>query len=201
MTADEPRIRAGYADRDEALSRLGDAFAAGYLDQDELEERSSRASSARFREDLAGLTDDLPHQLAVPGQTAAVPAARVRMGELDGPAQHENIMAIFSGASRQADWIAPSSATIFTMFGGVELDLRDCVWPADGRIEVICFVAFSGAEIKVPEGVRVVNHLVPLFGGVGTEGLRPSRTGPVLVLKGLVMFAGVGVTGPDARRR
>lgn len=179
MSEDDARIRAGYSERDATLSRLGDAFASGYLDQDEFEARSSQASTARFRDDLVGLTRDLPHQLAVPEEGTQVPTARVRMGE--------------------ADWIASSTASMILLFGGAELDLRHCVWPADGRIGVTCFIAFGGAEIKVPEGVRVINHIVPLFGGAGTDGVRPSRTGPVLVLRGVALFGGIGVTGPDAR--
>ncbi|MDN5976166.1 DUF1707 SHOCT-like domain-containing protein [Acidipropionibacterium jensenii] len=198
MSEDDARIRAGYSERDATLSRLGDAFASGYLDQDEFEARSSQASTARFRDDLVGLTRDLPHQLAVPEEGTQVPTARVRMGEVEAP-RHENVVAIFGGANREADWIASSTASMILLFGGAELDLRHCVWPADGRIEVTCFIAFGGAEIKVPEGVRVINHIVPLFGGAGTDGVRPSRTGPVLVLRGVALFGGIGVTGPDAR--
>lgn len=199
MTDDQSRIRAGYADRDDTLSRLGDALAAGYLDQEEFDERGTLASTARFREELVRLTDDLPHQLAVPDRATGVPAARVRLGEPGAPARHENVVAIFGGANRQADWIAPSTAALITTFGGVQLDLSDCVWPADGRIEISCLVVFGGAEIRVPEGVRVINNVVPIFGGAGVDGLRPSRTGPVLVLKGVAIFGGIGVTGPDAR--
>lgn len=200
MTADEPRIRAGFADRDATLSRLGDAYAAGYLDQHEFDERSSRATTARFRDDLVALTGDLPRALAVPEQDAAVPATRLRVGELDTAVSHENIVAVFGGANRDADWIAPSTASLYSVFGGVELNLCYCVWPADGHIAVTCFIAFGGAEIRVPEGVRVVNHVVPVFGGVGTEGLRPARTGPVLELTGVVLFGGISVVGPDGHR-
>ncbi|MCI1747825.1 MAG: DUF1707 domain-containing protein [Acidipropionibacterium sp.] len=201
MTADEPRIRAGFADRDATLSRLGDAYAAGYLDQQEFDERSSRATTARFRDDLVPLTGDLPQALAINDHDdAAVPATRVRVGELDAVASHENIVAVFGGANRDADWIAPSTANLYTVFGGVELDLSRCVWPAGGHIEVNCFIAFGGAEIRVPEGVRVINHVVPIFGGAATEGLRPARTGPVLELTGVALFGGISVTGPDGRR-
>ncbi len=198
MSDEQSPIRAGYPEREATLSQLGDAFASGYLDQQEFDERSTAASHARFREDLVGLTADLPHQLAVPDREPGVPATRVRMAPDDAAARHENIVAVFSGAQREADWIAPSRGTVTAVFGGVSLDLRQCVWPADGQIEITCFVAFGGAEIKVPEGVRVVNQVVPVFGGAGSDGLRPARTGPVLVLKGMALFGGIGVTGPDA---
>ncbi len=53
-------VRIGDAERDEALDKLGDHFAAGRLTREELDERTEKAMGARFDADLAALFRDLP---------------------------------------------------------------------------------------------------------------------------------------------
>ncbi|MEV6282102.1 DUF1707 domain-containing protein [Kribbella sp. NPDC051770] len=63
-------LRIGDAERDQAVAALGDHFVAGRLTQDEFEERSERATKARYDEELAPLFADLPDQAVVPVQPA-----------------------------------------------------------------------------------------------------------------------------------
>lgn len=53
-------VRIGDAERDEALDKLGDHFAAGRLTREELDERTGAAMGARFDRDLEALFRDLP---------------------------------------------------------------------------------------------------------------------------------------------
>ncbi len=53
-------IRIGDAERDTAVSDLGDHFAAGRLNREEFDERADQAMQARFTTDLAPLFADLP---------------------------------------------------------------------------------------------------------------------------------------------
>ena len=53
-------VRVGDAERDEALDKLGDHFAAGRLTREELDERTEQAMGARFDRDLELLFRDLP---------------------------------------------------------------------------------------------------------------------------------------------
>jgi hypothetical protein len=55
-------VRIGDAERDEALDKLGDHFAAGRLTREELDERTGQAMGARFDRDLAALFRDLPER-------------------------------------------------------------------------------------------------------------------------------------------
>jgi hypothetical protein len=55
-------VRIGDAERDEALDRLGDHFAAGRLTREELDERTEQAMGARFDRDLEELFRDLPER-------------------------------------------------------------------------------------------------------------------------------------------
>ena len=58
MPADQ--LRVGDAERQQAVSALGDHFAAGRLDQDEYDTRVQAAYASRTRVDLQGLFGDLP---------------------------------------------------------------------------------------------------------------------------------------------
>jgi hypothetical protein len=53
-------IRIGDAERDTAVSDLGDHFAAGRLSREEFDERADQAMQARFSSDLDPLFVDLP---------------------------------------------------------------------------------------------------------------------------------------------
>jgi hypothetical protein len=69
---DGPRIRVSDADRSATVEVLQDAVARGLLTHDEGGERIAAAYAARFREDLAALTADLP--------PAASPVAATAVG-------------------------------------------------------------------------------------------------------------------------
>lgn len=53
-------VRVGNAERDRAVSLLGDHYAAGRLDREELDERIEQAMRATFSTDLRPLFADLP---------------------------------------------------------------------------------------------------------------------------------------------
>ncbi|HEY5787593.1 MAG TPA: DUF1707 domain-containing protein [Microlunatus sp.] len=70
-------IRIGDAERDKAVSDLGDHFAAGRLNREEFDDRADQAMQARFSTELAPLFADLPE--TVPAAPAA-PSGAVRAG-------------------------------------------------------------------------------------------------------------------------
>jgi hypothetical protein len=58
--AQKTPLRIGDAERDRAISELGDHFAAGRLTTEEFEQRVDQAIRARFNDDLEPLFVDLP---------------------------------------------------------------------------------------------------------------------------------------------
>jgi hypothetical protein len=63
-------VRIGDSERDQAISSLGDHFAAGRLTREEFDERSDQAMQARYGADLQPLFADLPRPVpAIPPQT------------------------------------------------------------------------------------------------------------------------------------
>jgi len=74
-------LRIGDAERDAAVTALGEHFAAGRIDAQEFEERSSAAWSARSAGALAPLFEDLPAPhprgtIERPAQPSGAPARR-----------------------------------------------------------------------------------------------------------------------------
>lgn len=62
-------LRVSDADRDAAVSELGDHFQDGRLDRDELEDRTGRALRARTGSELDQLLADLPRPTRTPDRT------------------------------------------------------------------------------------------------------------------------------------
>ncbi|WP_433680744.1 DUF1707 SHOCT-like domain-containing protein [Nocardia sp. CA-119907] len=70
--SDVPEIRIGTAEREQAMQRLSDHFAAGRLSVAEFDERSAVVAAALTRGDLDKVFVDLPE----PAPVTAVPAKR-----------------------------------------------------------------------------------------------------------------------------
>lgn len=72
VPAAEP-VRIGDAERDQAVSSLGDHFAAGRLTREEFDTRVDEAMAARYDGDLRPLFADLPRSEPAPVAVAASP--------------------------------------------------------------------------------------------------------------------------------
>lgn len=66
------QLRIGDAERDSAVERLGEHFAAGRLSKDEFEERSAKVTAARYDDDIRPLFADLPGPGSEPTGVAAI---------------------------------------------------------------------------------------------------------------------------------
>lgn len=87
-------MRIGDAEREVALTALGEHFAQGRITRDEHDERSDAVWSAKHADDLAPLFADLPHgsplgpvQTPVPGRVPASRGFRDRFAGLPTPVQ------------------------------------------------------------------------------------------------------------------
>ena len=68
-------VRIGDAERDRAVSTLGDHFAAGRLTREEFDTRVDQAMAARFDDDLRPLFADLPRSEPTPAPGPTYPTA------------------------------------------------------------------------------------------------------------------------------
>jgi hypothetical protein len=104
-----------------------------------------------------------------------------------------NSFNVFSGSEIASHSDHFQGGSIGALFGGTEIDLRDAT-PAEGA-ELDVFVAFGGAEVKVPEGWQVITHGLPIFGGFEnvTANERIPVGAPVLDINATVLFGGLEV--------
>ncbi|HUP18009.1 MAG TPA: hypothetical protein VM848_18420 [Acidimicrobiia bacterium] len=108
-------------------------------------------------------------------------------------ADRVNTFNVFSGTEVASHSDNFAGGSVGALFGGAEIDLRDAQ-PAPGAALDV-FVAFGGAEIKVPEGWQVITHGMPIFGGFEnvTAKERIPIGAPVLDINATVIFGGLEV--------
>lgn len=101
--------------------------------------------------------------------------------------------AIFGGGSKKMHSFNFKGGNITAVFGGYEVDLRDCQL-AEGEHVLEIFAVFGGATIIVPHDWDVVTDVVPVLGGFSDKRFRdpqfvasPERK---LIIKGVVIFGG-----------
>ena len=109
-----------------------------------------------------------------------------------------NAVAIFSGCERRVKSQNFKGGRATSIFGGVELDLRDAKIVGDeATIEVNCI--FGGAEIRVPDNWNVHSKSIPVLGGFSDKTHISSAEDPAggkrktLVVTGVVVFGGVEI--------
>jgi len=189
--ADPPRTalspRDLVAEREKVVARLSDAFAHDRLNIDEFERRLTLAHERNTIASINQLVDDLAE---ADEKTRAQALAHTS----DFPG-HQEITAIFSGQQLSGPRALPRRLKVKAIFGGVQVDLRDALFP-DGVVEMEIKAVFGGVQIVVPPTLAVECHGVAIFGGF--EGLNrvpanPDPLSPLLRVRGRVVFGGVQI--------
>lgn len=193
-------LRASDHDRDQVAEVLNTAFTEGRLSREEHDERLDQLLRAKTFNDLVGLTRDL----VVAGSPAPVtqpPSASYAIDPSTGSSETDRMVAVFSGAERKGRWRVRRRIEAYSVFGGVNLDMREAVFESR-VVEIDGIWCFGGLDIKVPEGVEVRNEVMAIFGGSDVKHVGDPQPGaPVLVIKGVALFGGVSVRGPRPSRR
>lgn len=105
------------------------------------------------------------------------------------------IDAIFSGGKRVITTQDFQGGEIVTIFGGIELDLRQAGMVADSAVLEVNAI-FGGVEVRIPQTWSAVVQGVGIFGGFGDNTLQPNPDAPGvkrLIVKGGAVFGGVEV--------
>ncbi|MCG5217550.1 DUF1707 SHOCT-like domain-containing protein [Streptosporangium sp. KLBMP 9127] len=187
-------LRASDSNREQVAGLLGEALSTGQLSHDEYSERLDSLYAAKTLGELEVITRDL--QLEPRSAPSAVPYEPTRDG-----ADTDHLLAVFSGSSRKGRWRVRRRIRGLAMFGGLELDLTDAVFESR-EVEITVFAMFGGADIRVPDGVEVRCQGMGIFGGFDVHGgptIDPAA--PVVVVKGLAIFGGVGGKPRKNRKR
>lgn len=105
-------------------------------------------------------------------------------------------IAIFGGGEKKFANQNFKGGRITTVFGGNEIDLTECkLAPGTNVIDV--FTMFGGVELQVPSSWKVKQDVIPIFGGFSQSGrkaaLENMDESATLFVKGIVIFGGVEV--------
>jgi DUF1707 SHOCT-like domain/Cell wall-active antibiotics response LiaF, C-terminal len=133
-------VRASDSEREAAVERLRAASVEGRLTLEELTARTEAAYSAQTRAELVRITADLPGW-----RSGSALAKR---------AHSQRIVSVFANVARNGWWRAEGTVSPVTLFGDVELDLRQAAVPA-GEVEIKAIAPFGDIEVIVPDGVTV----------------------------------------------
>jgi hypothetical protein len=179
-------IRASDQDRDAAVERLQNAVAEGRLTLEELTSRTEAAYAAKTGGELAKITRDLPER---PASRSAPPAKSAR---------RRRIVSVFGDVTRSGAWRADERITPISVFGDVDLDLRQASVPA-GLAWIDAITPFGNVEVIVPPGVEVDVGGFTLFGSKKIAVPPPpvrSRPAPVIRIRAFTLFGSVKVWSP-----
>ena len=103
-----------------------------------------------------------------------------------------NAFAFMGGVRRNIVSPAFRRGNLTAIMGGVVLDMRQSQ-ATGGETVVEVFAIWGGIEVKVPPDWQVVNDVTPIMGGVEDRSLHTLPIRHRLVLKGVVLMAGVEV--------
>lgn len=95
---------------------------------------------------------------------------------------------IFSGVDEMIGKIE-SDFKVTSVFGGVELDMRDVKLEEDLVID--CFTLFGGIDIRLPQGVKVEINGLPIFGGVESKYRNNDEAKVTIYINHTTIFGGV----------
>jgi hypothetical protein len=175
---DPDGMRASDSEREAVVERLRVASAEGRLTLEELVGRTEAAYSARTRGELARVTTDLPEQVSR--------SSPVR------PAHSQRMVSVFANVSRRGWWRAEGTVSPMTVFGDVELDLRQAAVPT-GHVDISAVAPFGDIEVIVPDGVVVELSGFSLFGRKKVDVRRSGsmEAAPVVRVQGFTVFGSV----------
>ncbi|WP_254665981.1 DUF1707 domain-containing protein [Streptomyces sp. WMMB 322] len=183
-------VRASDADRDRVADILREAMAEGRLDAEEHSERVDAVYKAKTLGELEPLVRDLPagrtHEAAAPAS-----AEYRTQAPAHGTGTKDNLVAIFSGATRKGRFRVPAKINAFACFGGIDIDLSEAVFEQQ-HLQINATAIFGGIDIRVPENVTLRQKGAGIFGGFD---IHTAESGdphaPVVLVEGAAVFGGV----------
>lgn len=190
--------------RDRAVQTLSTAFSEDDLTVSEFEARVDRCYGATSLAELEAVFADLPvhPDFTTPARSdtreesgRASPAAHERPRPTVPVKEHDHVVAVMSGVRRSGRWVPPRQLHAVAVMGGIEIDLRDAVFPS-GETTVNAAAVMGGVEVIVPPDVRVESSGIPIMGGFERLDQDPGpggRSDVVVRVRGVALMGGVDV--------
>ncbi len=180
--------------REETVDQLIMNYGHGKLSREAFERRLDEAMDTKSHERLVELTADL--DLKTDRQYTSQKKAElgIRVDPTSAAVdENDYIVNVFAGNNRRGAWDVPRSIRMINIFGGADLDFSDARFTAETTY-ITVFCLFGGVNLRVRDGMRTVSKAVCVFGGVdnrGGSGTDPNA--PLLVVEGLCLFGGVDI--------
>ncbi len=172
--------------KEHAIEALTRHFASDRMSMDEFERRAEMVYAARTTQDLATVLREVGISLQ-PGSGAAAALAPAGLAPARG-----RVVALFSSSERGGAMVVPRLLEVRSVFGNVELDLREATF-ATGLTEIHVKAVFGNVEITLPAGVHVEERGEAVFGSFALRaGDAPEEAGaPVVRISGRAVFGNV----------
>ncbi|MFD0317056.1 DUF1707 SHOCT-like domain-containing protein [Streptomyces flavalbus] len=150
-------LRASDADRDRIADILRDALAEGRLTAEEHAERVEGVYRARTVGELAPLVRDLPggqdRQPRPSAPSYAHAPGRPAAGAIPVDPD-DNVVAVFSSASRKGRWRVGRRIHAYSVFGSVEIDLSEALFEYQ-QVVIKAVSVFGNVEVRVPANISL----------------------------------------------
>ena len=171
-------VRASDDEREAVVERLRIASAEGRLTLEELAARTEAAYGARTRGELDKVSADLPERASGTTFTPDVPRHRM--------------VAVFANVVRTGWWRAEGTVAPFSVFGDIELDLRQATVPF-GEVSIDAVAPFGDIEVVVPDGVSVELTGFSVFGRKKVDVRKSAAvaSSPVVRVRAMTLFGSV----------
>lgn len=176
--------------REEVIEQLVLNYGHDKLSREALERRLDQANDAADHDTLLTLVQDLETL-----QDAQYDACRDHLLYVpeDRAEKSDTIFNILSGTHRNNEEVVPETLRLINIMGGCELDFSLARFSAPvTHIKTLSIM--GGAQIYVPEGVRVKSQVIPLLGG--TENKSESGNdpdAPLVIVSGLALMGGLSI--------
>ncbi len=153
--------------RQEAIERLTNAFAAGNLGMNAYEDRVSLANKVSTQLDLLKLTVDLPASTIrqsgkkQPASNSSVLRNSINRALVSAPRM--NTGCIMGSRNLSGNWLSSDRVSAFTVMGSTYMDFRNVELPP-GPIYVEVFTLMGEVKITVPRNLPVRLNATPFMG-------------------------------------
>lgn len=104
--------------------------------------------------------------------------------------EKDTYFGIFSGTEEKITKLN-KNLTCISIFGGIDLDMRNAKIENDIKIE--CISIFGGVDLKLPDNVDVKSSGVPIFGGFENKKLIDKTIKTTINIDYVCIFGGVDV--------
>lgn len=176
--------------RQQVIDQLMFNYSHGELSETAFERRLDQAMDSQSNQELVDLVADLELQTDSQYQALRQQASAVQYSTIKGEHQ-KNLFTIFSSEKVSGTWLVPNNITIYSLFGGSEIDFSQAKFQSP-NVNIKIYSLFSGNEFFLPEQINVNTSTVSIFSGVENHtASHHSQHSPILHVEGVILFSGL----------